>query len=238
MSAPTLPHGSGMTGRVRELWRPTAGDRGRFIACVLLATGLRGSSPVRTAAVTIRCAGSRWSLAHRGRSTSCSAAWCFWVLLVVGRGARPPCGWPARSVSTVTNRALEPSWAGRCCTCSSSASPSGIRAPSPVPRSSRWSTTSPSTRCSGLGLNVVVGFAGPARPRIHRLLRDRRVHDRLLHQQDGDPVARAFRLEPVLHLPDRGDRRRARRECMLGGPTLRLRGDYLAIVTLGFGEIV
>ena len=25
---------------------------------------------------------------------------------------------------------------------------------------------------------------------------------------------------------------------MLGGPTLRLRGDYLAIVTLGFGEIV
>ena len=24
----------------------------------------------------------------------------------------------------------------------------------------------------------------------------------------------------------------------LGGPTLRLRGDYLAIVTLGFGEIV
>ena len=25
---------------------------------------------------------------------------------------------------------------------------------------------------------------------------------------------------------------------MLGAPTLRLRGDYLAIVTLGFGEIV
>ncbi len=25
---------------------------------------------------------------------------------------------------------------------------------------------------------------------------------------------------------------------ILGGPTLRLRGDYLAIVTLGFGEIV
>lgn len=26
--------------------------------------------------------------------------------------------------------------------------------------------------------------------------------------------------------------------CLLGGPTLKLRGDYLAIVTLGFGEIV
>ena len=25
---------------------------------------------------------------------------------------------------------------------------------------------------------------------------------------------------------------------MLGAPTLRLRGDYLAIVTLGFGEII
>ena len=25
---------------------------------------------------------------------------------------------------------------------------------------------------------------------------------------------------------------------LLGAPTLRLRGDYLAIVTLGFGEIV
>src|SRR4029453_15315622 len=25
---------------------------------------------------------------------------------------------------------------------------------------------------------------------------------------------------------------------ILGGPTLRLRGDYLAIVTLGFGEII
>jgi branched-chain amino acid transport system permease protein len=25
---------------------------------------------------------------------------------------------------------------------------------------------------------------------------------------------------------------------LLGAPTLRLRGDYLAIVTLGFGEII
>ena len=40
--------------------------------------------------------------------------------------------------------------------------------------------------------------------------------------------------------PSRFRRRRWRRGCgiVFGAPTLRLRGDYLAIVTLGFGEIV
>ena len=38
--------------------------------------------------------------------------------------------------------------------------------------------------------------------------------------------------------PAVGARRRRRAGVLLGAPTLKLRGDYLAIVTLGFGEII
>ena len=90
---------------------------------------------------------------------------------------------------------------------------------------------------------------GPARPRLRRVLRVRRVHG-------GVPGVAPLR-QPE-HRPVLRDRRRASRAstcrsgsscplgmlvaatfgALLGAPTLRLRGDYLAIVTLGFGEIV
>ncbi len=87
-----------------------------------------------------------------------------------------------------------------------------------------------------LGLNVVVGFAGlldlgfapstrsaPTRPPGSRgpcrPPRRSTIHfDPLVH-----PVAIGFAMPSGV---------------ILGMPTLRLRGDYLAIVTLGFGEII
>ena len=102
-----------------------------------------------------------------------------------------------------------------------------------------------------IGLNIVAGFAGPARPRLRRVLRDRRLYR---------GVPRLAPLRAARHQPDvpRQRRRRVPRGstcrsgsslsiavivvatfgALLGAPTLRLRGDYLAIVTLGFGEIV
>ncbi len=72
----------------------------------------------------------------------------------------------------------------------------------------------------------------PARPRLHRVLRGRRLR------------LRAARLPHFnLHLPfwvilPIGAAVACLFGVLLGAPTLKLRGDYLAIVTLGFGEIV
>ena len=69
----------------------------------------------------------------------------------------------------------------------------------------------------------------PARPRLRRVLRGRRL---LLR------AARAeFRLSFWICLPLAGILA-AFAGILLGFPVLRLRGDYLAIVTLGFGEII
>ena len=90
----------------------------------------------------------------------------------------------------------------------------------------------------GWGLNIVVGLAGlldlgyvafyavgAYTYALHRHLRD---------PGDGADV----RAVGVLDLP--AHRRHARRLLghLLGFPVLRLRGDYLAIVTLAFGEII
>ena len=74
---------------------------------------------------------------------------------------------------------------------------------------------------------------GPARPRLRGLLRDRRLHVRLrrvgLHRPAASRSGRCSSSAPLVA---------AVFGVLLGAPTLRLRGDYLAIVTLGFGEIV
>ena len=104
-----------------------------------------------------------------------------------------------------------------------------------------------------VGLNIVVGYAGPARPRVRRVLRARRVRRRLVRLAALRRAVRNCRLhvrwsrrpagprrDPHLDL-DRPDRRgdlTAFGGVIIGLPTLRLRGDYLAIVTLGFGEII
>ena len=69
----------------------------------------------------------------------------------------------------------------------------------------------------------------PARPRLRRLLRGRRLFAYALL---SDPVRLGFwEALPVAGLS-------ATFGILLGWPILRLRGDYLAIVTLGFGEII
>ena len=81
-----------------------------------------------------------------------------------------------------------------------------------------------------------------ARPRLCRLLRHRLLHRRTEvaassrptdREGDHDSAALVLGVAPTWQ--------RSWRDSfgvLLGAPTLRLRGDYLAIVTLGFGEIV
>ena len=73
----------------------------------------------------------------------------------------------------------------------------------------------------------------PARPRLRGVLRHRRLHrtpsPRRPSRATTSPSGRCSSSAPSWP-PSFG--------ILLGAPTLRLRGDYLAIVTLGFGEIV
>ena len=89
----------------------------------------------------------------------------------------------------------------------------------------------------GLGLNIVVGFAGLldlgyiAFYAIGAYATAYFTSNRSL--PDHSPLLlNAFFVLPVAAVIA------AIAGIILGGPTLRLRGDYLAIVTLGFGEIV
>ena len=83
---------------------------------------------------------------------------------------------------------------------------------------------------TGLGLNIVVGLAGLAGPGLCRLLRGGRLH---LRPAELITSGWAFGWR----CPS-APRWAAALAIILGFPVLRLRGDYLAIVTLGFGEII
>ena len=89
----------------------------------------------------------------------------------------------------------------------------------------------------------------PARPRVRRVLRHRRVHRGLVRvgavrthtwhfgAVGIDPKLPGIHITIWLLLPLAGAIT-ALFGILIGLPTLRLRGDYLAIVTLGFGEII
>ena len=97
---------------------------------------------------------------------------------------------------------------------------------------------------------------GPARPRLRRVLRDRRVRHGLARlaavprrqRRQGHPHPHAGEVGvrpacPGIHINFFfvifiAAAFTALWGVILGAPTLRLRGDYLAIVTLAFGEIV
>src|SRR5204863_8799082 len=104
-----------------------------------------------------------------------------------------------------------------------------------------------------LGLNVVVGYAGlldlgyvaffAVGAYSYALLTQAARYSVLIETQTAHATALAQKIKPVWHeyfwlyffaalaialLAG----------VLLGAPTLRLRGDYLAIVTLGFGEII
>ncbi|HEV7209276.1 MAG TPA: branched-chain amino acid ABC transporter permease [Mycobacteriales bacterium] len=86
-----------------------------------------------------------------------------------------------------------------------------------------------------LGLNVVVGFAGLLDLGYIAFYA---IGAYLTAYFTGRlPITPPFQLNPFLILPLAVIAALAA-GIILGAPTLRLRGDYLAIVTLGFGEIV
>ena len=81
-----------------------------------------------------------------------------------------------------------------------------------------------------LGLNIVVGYAG--------LLDLGYAAFFAVGAYTVGILTLQFGVNFWLTLPRRGLARRRLAGVVIGGPTLRLRSDYLAIVTLGFGEIV
>lgn len=92
-----------------------------------------------------------------------------------------------------------------------------------------------------MGLNVVVGFAGLldlgfiafyAFGAYTTAYFTGKLHDQDLHFLVPPIVLNPFFIFPIAALVA------MTAGFLLGAPTLRLRGDYLAIVTLGFGEIV
>ena len=105
-----------------------------------------------------------------------------------------------------------------------------------------------------LGLNIVVGFAGLldlgyvafyaiGAYTVGWFASD---HFSAVNGEKGIHVGVSeFVAQPARHPPElparsarRGDHRRAIAGAIIGLPTLRLRGDYIAIVTLAFGEII
>jgi branched-chain amino acid transport system permease protein len=90
-----------------------------------------------------------------------------------------------------------------------------------------------------LGLNVVVGFAGLLDLGYAAFFAIGAYSYGMLasHQLAASPIHHAFHI-PFWFLLFIALGAAAMFGVILGAPTLRLRGDYLAIVTLGFGEIV
>ncbi|MCP5419797.1 MAG: high-affinity branched-chain amino acid ABC transporter permease LivM [Gammaproteobacteria bacterium] len=81
----------------------------------------------------------------------------------------------------------------------------------------------------GLGLNIVVGFAGLLDLGYVAFYAVGAYSYALLNQHFGLSFWECLPISIVLA---------GATGCLLGFPVLRLRGDYLAIVTLGFGEII
>jgi branched-chain amino acid transport system permease protein len=90
-----------------------------------------------------------------------------------------------------------------------------------------------------IGLNVVVGFAGLLDLGYAAFFAIGSYTYGMLASQQliGSPIHHALHVPFWIALV-LGTFVAAGAGAMLGAPTLRLRGDYLAIVTLGFGEIV
>jgi branched-chain amino acid transport system permease protein len=84
-----------------------------------------------------------------------------------------------------------------------------------------------------LGLNVVVGYAGLLHLGIAAFFGLGAYITGILTASPTYPFQVSFPVALVMSMFGA-----AAAGIMLGAPTLRLRGDYLAIVTLGFGEVV
>ncbi len=83
--------------------------------------------------------------------------------------------------------------------------------------------------CLGLGLNIVVGLCGLLDLGYIAFYAVGAYTYSLLNLNFGVSFWAALPIGVILGMMA---------GCMIGYPTLKMRGDYLAIVTLGFGEIV
>jgi branched-chain amino acid transport system permease protein len=226
---------SGVMSWLRNAWRPTPADRGRFVACVLLSllfaivTGHDGTADHPLSGIRI-------SLQHRGLYFLAGGI-VLWVVMVLGRSVSPSFRLARSKASTATNRALQPRWARPLLYVVLLGF--AIWYPRTISSAGQQSLVNDVAIYAllGLGLNVVVGFAGLLDLGYIAFYAIGAYVTAYFTSKTAIPWHAAFVLNPFFVFPIAviiG----ALAGILLGGPTLRLRGDYLAIVTLGFGEIV
>jgi hypothetical protein len=157
--------------------------------------------------------------------------------MVVGRGVAPALRVGRSRVSAVTNRALEPKWARPLLYLIILGF--AIWYPRTISNSAQQSLVNDVAIYAllGLGLNVVVGFAGLLDLGYIAFYAIGAYTTAYFTSKTAIPWHAPFVLNPFFLFPI-AVIVAALAGVLLGGPTLRLRGDYLAIVTLGFGEIV
>ncbi len=219
----------------RGLWRPNKSDRGRLIACVLIAllfaivTGPDGSgdAPLR---------GIKGSL-HLRALWFALAGVLLWALLVIGRVVTPMLAKPRARLNAATARAMGPRWAKPLLYLLILAF--AIWYPRTLSTAGQNSLVNDVAIYAllGLGLNVVVGFAGLLDLGYIAFYAIGAYTTAYFTSKTAIPWHAPFIWNPFFVFPI-ALIAASLAGVLLGGPTLRLRGDYLAIVTLGFGEIV
>ena len=234
-ASPATPTLTKRPGSGASIWRLGKGDRGRFVACIMLAlvfavvtgpdgtgdkpfSGIEKSFHVRVIGFLI-------------------GGVVLWVVLVVGRALLPLLRRPQAQVAALTNRALEPRWA----------KPLlylvllgfAIWYPRTISSAGQQSLVNDVAIYAllGLGLNVVVGFAGLLDLGYIAFYAIGAYTTAYFTSKTAIPWHAPFVWNPFFIFPI-ALIAASFAGVLLGGPTLRLRGDYLAIVTLGFGEIV
>ncbi len=220
----------------RPIWRLTPADRGRLIACVLIAlvfaivTGEDGSGdqPLH---------GIEQSLHFPRVLYFVLGGLAVWALLVFGRALTPQMRVARIRVSAATNRAMEPRWARPLLYLLLLAF--AIWYPRTISSAAQQSLVNDVAIYAllGLGLNVVVGFAGLLDLGYIAFYAIGAYTTAYFTSKTAIPWHAPFIWNPFFIFPI-AVIIAAIAGVLLGGPTLRLRGDYLAIVTLGFGEIV
>ena len=164
---------------------------------------------------------------HRGRAL-------FWLRCVVApwRERRAARGTPTARASPRSRRALRATGSRRSRSASWSSIPSScwrLRAAGRAQVDRQFRHPDPDLRHARLGPEHRRRPRRPARSRLRRLLRGRRLFLRAARQDIRPVVLDLLPLAGILA---------AFWGILLGFPVLRLRGDYLAIVTLAFGEII
>jgi branched-chain amino acid transport system permease protein len=216
-------------------WQPAKGDLGRFISCVLLSlvfaivTGSDGSGDKPLM-------GIEKSL-HLRALFFVIGGIVLWFVLVGGRLLIPAMRKPRARVTELTTRAFEPRWAKPLLYLIILAF--AIWYPRTISSAAQNSLVSDVAIYAllGLGLNVVVGFAGLLDLGYIAFYAIGAYTTAYFTSKTAIPWHAPFVLNPFFLFPV-ALIVAALAGVLLGGPTLRLRGDYLAIVTLGFGEIV